>query len=90
MSISESFTGVGAGTKTLVLNKKPVNVSVVGLSAGVGTVELQRRNLAGVWVVAKSMVEDTEEVVISGHKGQLYRFNCATHTSGTFNCELGG
>lgn len=90
MSISETFTSQAVGTKTIVLNKKPVNLSVTGLSAGNGTVELERQNLAGSWVSAKVMTGDTEEVVISGRKGQLYRFNCTVYTSGTFECELEG
>ncbi len=87
--ITETFTSAVAGANIISVGKKPVNLSVIGLTAGDGTMELQRKTRAGTWAIVRSMVVDTEEVITGGQKGQLYRFECPTFVSGSFVCEFG-
>ncbi len=87
--ITETFTSAVAGTNIIAIGKKPVNLSVIGPTAGDGTVELQRKTNAGTWGVVRTMTTDTEEVIESGQKGQQYRFECTIYVSGSFVCEFG-
>ena len=89
MALSNTFTATGVGTGQITVNKKLVNLSIVGLTAGSGTVQLQRQSVAGTWVIVRSVTVDTEEVIQSGQFDQPYRFECTGYVSGTFVCELG-
>lgn len=88
--IIEQFVSQVAGTKTISVNKGLVGVSVSGVAAGGGTVELQRQNTLGTWLTVKVYQADLEETIENGFSGRLYRFECTVYGSGTYVCELGG
>ena len=88
--IVENFSAAVVGSSVLGLGKGLVGVSVSGVTAGGGTVELQRQNTLGTWLIVKIYSADLEETIENGFSGRLYRFECTVHAGGNYICELGG
>ena len=90
--ITKTFTatGISDSVKSRVLPDRNVgiSVSIEGLTAGSGTVQLQRF-LGGDWKVVNSYTVDTEKLVESARSGVEHRLECSVFSSGTFVCVLG-
>jgi len=88
--IVENFSSATVGSNKIALGKGLVGVSVSGVTAGSGTVELQRQNTLGTWLIVKIYSSDLEETIENGFAGRVYRFECTVYGSGNYICELGG
>jgi hypothetical protein len=65
------------------------NVSISGLTAGDGAIELQRSFDGGtVWKVVKAYTADAEERCDDPESGVHYRLEVTTYVSGTFLVRL--
>lgn len=84
-SASGSFTATGVSDE--VVPYQDAVISISGLTAGNGSIALQRKVDGANWRTVKTYTDDAEETVDVVSTERL-RLNCA-HTSGTFVYYLG-
>lgn len=85
--LTDSLTATGA-TASIDLGGH-FNLSISGLTAGSGTIQLQRSFDSGSnWKVVKSYTADIEETGIEPEIGLIYRLECTVFSSGTFLVRL--
>lgn len=89
MAISGSFTGTGASADTGF--RSAFLLSLSSLTAGSGTVQLQRRVDGTNWRTIEEFTADAERVVdVGGGQGRVpHRLNCSAYSSGTFAYWMG-
>lgn len=82
-----SFTATGTSASLAVRGE--ANITISGLTAGTGIVQVQRKFVDDTqWYLVKEYTSDVTEVLDEPEYDVSYRFECTSHTSGTFKCRL--